>query len=89
MSALERFGVPADATLDQVKARWRELARKHHPDLGGDALEFARVGEQYEAALRELEVRRCGACGGEGTVPSTMGFFTARLLCPTCHGAGR
>ncbi len=23
-------------TVDEIKARFKELARKHHPDLGGD-----------------------------------------------------
>lgn len=32
------LGVPSDASAATIKARWRRLAREHHPDLvGGDA----------------------------------------------------
>lgn len=32
----------------EVKKRWKELCRKHHPDLGGDEKEFMRVMHAYE-----------------------------------------
>jgi DnaJ-class molecular chaperone len=34
--ALAVFGLGERATLAQVKARHRQLAKSHHPDLGGD-----------------------------------------------------
>lgn len=34
-----------------VKARYRELAKKHHPDLGGDAEVMKIVTAQYEEVL--------------------------------------
>jgi hypothetical protein len=42
------LGVSARATPDQVRERYRELARQHHPDRGGDAAEMRRVNEAYE-----------------------------------------
>lgn len=48
------LGVPFGASEDQIKARWRELARKHHPDVGGDADEFKRLSSAYQAALQEV-----------------------------------
>jgi len=41
-------------TLADVEARYRELARLHHPDLGGDPEQMARLNEARDAARREL-----------------------------------
>ena len=30
------LGVPPDATIDTIKARYRELAKTHHPDVAGE-----------------------------------------------------
>lgn len=35
--------LPATATLDQVEAQYRELAKRHHPDAGGHADDMARL----------------------------------------------
>jgi DnaJ-domain-containing protein 1 len=53
----EVLGVPATATMDQVKARYRQLAKQHHPDFGGEKENFMRVQEAYEQAMRDLEGR--------------------------------
>jgi hypothetical protein len=37
---LSKLGLPAGSSEDDVKKRFRELAKKHHPDLGGDSGEF-------------------------------------------------
>jgi DnaJ-domain-containing protein 1 len=49
------LGLSLSATLDQIKARNRELAKVHHPDRGGDAAEFNRINAAYEMA--------CGVVG--------------------------
>ena len=46
--ARQVLGVDADANPEQIKARYRELAKEHHPDAGGDATRFARVSAAYE-----------------------------------------
>ncbi len=51
------LSLKADATLDQVKARHRELVKKHHPDRGGDSASFRRIQDAYERALADLERR--------------------------------
>jgi curved DNA-binding protein len=50
---VQQLFLPATATLDQVEARYRDLARKHHPNRGGDQAEFVRVQEAFEQA-REI-----------------------------------
>jgi len=46
--ARQVLGVKADATADEIKARYRQLARETHPDAGGDAEQFARISSAYE-----------------------------------------
>jgi hypothetical protein len=49
---LAAMNLPADATLDQVKAAFRRLARATHPDVGGDARDFVTLHRHYEEAVR-------------------------------------
>lgn len=35
-------------TMFEAKARFRELAKKHHPDAGGDAKTFAEISDQMD-----------------------------------------
>ena len=35
-------------SLDEIKKRWKELCRKHHPDLGGDKEDFLRITHAYK-----------------------------------------
>ncbi|WP_393916355.1 DnaJ C-terminal domain-containing protein [Halostreptopolyspora alba] len=44
----EILGVPTDATPEQIARAFRELARRHHPDAGGDHDAFARLRAAYE-----------------------------------------
>jgi curved DNA-binding protein CbpA len=45
----EVLGVSKSASADDVKAAYRRLSRKHHPDVGGDSETFARIARAYEA----------------------------------------
>ena len=46
------LGVPRDASADEIRAAYRRLAKRAHPDRpGGDAAAFARLQSAYEAAL--------------------------------------
>jgi curved DNA-binding protein CbpA len=42
------LGVTSRASKDEIKAAYRELARKTHPDAGGDPERFAQVAEAWE-----------------------------------------
>ena len=42
------LGVPRDAKTEDIKKAFRKLARKHHPDAGGDEAKFKEINEAYE-----------------------------------------
>jgi len=51
----EVLGVPREATPDQVKRAYRQLARKHHPDLQ-PAAERAKASERFKEINEAYEV---------------------------------
>jgi hypothetical protein len=62
---LARLGLPVDADAAAVKRRFRELAKRYHPDLGGDAASFIELIELY----RQLSRSRTPECNvGDGQV---------------------
>lgn len=52
MSLYDDLGVGADATTEEINAAYRKQAKRHHPDAGGDADTFARLGRAV-AVLRD------------------------------------
>jgi len=50
------LGVKKDASTDEIKKAFRRLARKHHPDAGGDEEKFKEINEAYEV-LSDKEKR--------------------------------
>jgi len=42
------LGVKKDASSDDIKKAFRRLARKHHPDAGGDEEKFKEINGAYE-----------------------------------------
>jgi curved DNA-binding protein len=53
------LGVDRNATQDQIKAAYRKLARKYHPDVSKEAgaeEKFKEVSEAYET-LKDAEKR--------------------------------
>lgn len=49
--ALQTLELEETCTEDEVRAAYRRLAERCHPDLGGDPQEFARLRRHYEDAL--------------------------------------
>ena len=43
---------------DELKAEYRRLARKYHPDLGGDAAIFSSLSEEFEICKSKLGAYR-------------------------------
>jgi DnaJ-domain-containing protein 1 len=51
--ALTVLGLPPNATPKQIKKRYRTLAKRHHPDLGGDQQQMQRIVAAYEFLMKE------------------------------------
>lgn len=47
----EVLGVSQEATLIEVKKAYRSLAKKYHPDIGGDEESFKRINEAYQSLI--------------------------------------
>lgn len=83
------LGLPTTATSAEVKARWRELCRLHHPDRGGNAVEFHELRQAYQQATAlALAPKACQPCGGTGKTGVARGFASLQLSCPACGGTG-
>jgi DnaJ-class molecular chaperone len=48
MGHYETLGVNQDASVDEIRKAYRNLARVNHPDKGGDAEKFKEIGQAYE-----------------------------------------
>jgi curved DNA-binding protein CbpA len=44
-------------TMDELKAEYKRLAKKHHPDLGGDEEIMKQINAQYDELSQELPKR--------------------------------
>ena len=42
-------------TVEEIKAKYRNLARENHPDLGGDPEAMKAINNQYEQALKHCD----------------------------------
>ncbi len=51
--ALAVLGLPPTATPAQIKQRYRKLAKRYHPDLGGDPRQMQRLTAAYEFLVKE------------------------------------
>lgn len=40
-------------SIDEAKKRFRDLCKKHHPDLGGNVADMQSVNAEYEQVLRD------------------------------------
>lgn len=51
--ALSVLGLPLNATPQQIKRRYRTLAKRYHPDRGGDPRQMQRIIAAYELLMKE------------------------------------
>jgi DnaJ-domain-containing protein 1 len=51
--ALAVLGLPPNATRQQIKHRYRMLAKRHHPDRGGDQRQMQRIIAAYEFLMKD------------------------------------
>lgn len=74
----EILGISKDASTAEIKKAYMKLARKHHPDKGGDKEMFQKVSKAYEVLSDETKRSRYdrfgedGLDGGVGIDPSEL-----------------
>jgi len=49
---LSAMDLSPDAGIDGIKRRFRELAKKHHPDHGGDSEKFIELVDTYDRLMK-------------------------------------
>ena len=94
------LGVAADADAKTIKAAYRELAKRLHPDRGGSAAAVARVNEAADVLLdanrrAAYDLERRQSPGGTGskarptTNAPTGGTSTQKRTVALCEACGR
>lgn len=46
--------------LSELKARYKDLAKKHHPDIGGNSQNMAEINAEYDDLLKSLPTEERG-----------------------------
>lgn len=69
------LGVSRNATTDEIKKAFRKLARKSHPDAGGDEEQFKQINEAYEVLSDDKKRKLYDQYGtaSESQIPSGWG----------------
>jgi len=83
------LGVSKTATDAEIKKAFRNLARKHHPDTGGDEEKFKQINEAYEVLSDEKKRKQYDQFGqyfGQQGPPPGYGRSQSR---GSSGGAGR
>ncbi len=68
----ELLEVPRDASPEEIKRAYRQQARRHHPDAGGDAETFKQVTHAFQVLSDPDRRSRYDRFGDDGT-PNTRG----------------
>lgn len=81
MNPYKKLDVPIDATDDEIKESYHDMAKANHPDVGGDAEEFKEISNAY-AILKCPNKRRRYDSGdeSEGNPQSNAIFIINELV---------
>jgi DnaJ-class molecular chaperone len=75
------FNLGDRPTTNEMKSRWKELCRKHHPDIGGSTEEFNKVTHAYKMLTdtsyrysRQIEEMKHGKANAKGDLNITITY---------------
>ena len=51
--------LPAEVSPASVRTRYRELAKRYHPDAGGNHADFLALQQAYEQVMEHLRTQSC------------------------------
>lgn len=85
-----QLGLSMLATPAEVRARFLELAKIHHPDHGGQAEAFQALKLAHDEALAFAELPKpCPVCKGTKVEVVKNGFTKLKKMCSACRGSGQ
>jgi DnaJ-class molecular chaperone len=53
--ALDILQLPKLVTREDIRKQYRFLAKKHHPDIGGDAQKMEQLNHAYKLLMKYIE----------------------------------
>jgi hypothetical protein len=72
------LGLPFDATRGEAQRAFRRLAKRTHPDAGGNAAEFDAVASAWAELAGSLPPGRAGAPSPHGRAPHVQAYEPSR-----------
>ena len=80
--------LPHDATVTEIKARWKVLAQQYHPDKSGCSDTFFIFKNAKDAAIAiASKPKKCEFCEN-GKLRVVRGFQSTAMRCNRCNGTG-
>lgn len=59
---------------DEIRAIYRQLAKQHHPDLGGDTKTMQEINAAYERALKQMDGQQFDRTDSQGGIKWTYQY---------------
>ena len=85
----DTLGIPKDASANDIKKAYRNLAKKYHPDVNhGEGAEekFKEISEAYEVLADEEKRERYDQYEVESQLHELSPRLSLHLLCPKVRG---
>ena len=67
-------------SLDELKAEYRRLTLKHHPDVGGDVETMKEINVEYENRFAALKAAHNAAADADHQTTETADEYRAIIL---------